>query len=57
MENDNLRDDGVQVSAAIFNYMSRVNKPMSPEVFYEDRATTGLSFKLFHCGEIEEQED
>lgn len=55
---DARRDDGFEVAKAILAYMVRVNKPMSPEVFYEDRATNGLYFRLMLCGEIEiEQED
>ena len=57
MENDKERNDGIMVHQAVFIYMSKVNKPMSDDVFYEDTANTGLTFKLFQCGEIEEQED
>lgn len=56
MNNDQERNDGVAVHQAVFVYMTKINKPMSPEVFYEDTAINGVSFKLFQCGEIEEQE-
>lgn len=56
MNNDQERNDGVAVHQAVFVYMTKINKTMSPEVFYEDTAINGVSFKLFQCGEIEEQE-
>lgn len=57
-DEDARRNDGFKVAQAILAYMVKVNKPMKPEVFYEDSATNGLHFRLFSCGEIEvEQED
>lgn len=57
-EEDIRRNDGFNVAQTILFYMASVNKPMSPEVFYEDTTTNGLHFRLFSCGEIEvEQKD
>lgn len=57
MECDQQRDDGISVHQAIILYMTKINKPMNDQVFYEDHTKNGFSFYLYDCGEIEQENE
>lgn len=55
-DEDNRRADNISVANALLSYITRTNKTMSNDVFYEDKFPNGLRFKLYLAGEVEQED-